>query len=156
MEDGRQPRARPRPGGPAPLLLETVPEHRPETGAVSVLKARGTVDAANAQDFARALAEHIEDADRTGAHPLLNLTEAYLACPAAVRALDRATAVLAFSGRALAVVQPRPHVREALRAAGLPGVRVHATPAAALDALEVRGPVAPAGQGGERDPARRG
>ncbi|MFE8948882.1 STAS domain-containing protein [Streptomyces sp. NPDC007856] len=138
MEKGQLSRARVRPGGPAPLLLQIVHEHRPETGAVSVLKARGTVDATNAMEFSETLAEHIARADRTGEHAVLDMTEVYLACAAAVRAVDRATGVLAFSGRALPVVQPRPHVREALRAAELPGVRVHATMASALNSLEAR------------------
>ncbi|MCC5477968.1 STAS domain-containing protein [Streptomyces barringtoniae] len=138
MEKGQLSRARIRPGGPAPLLLHTAHEHRPEAGAVSVLKARGTVDAGNAVEFSETLAEHIARADRAGEHPVLDMTEVYLACAAAVRAVDRATGALAFSGRALPVVQPRPHVREALRAAGLPGVRVHATMASALDSLVAR------------------
>ncbi|MEV5875330.1 STAS domain-containing protein [Streptomyces sp. NPDC052101] len=137
MENGQLSRARARPGHPAPLLLtQTVHEHRPETGALSVLKARGTVDASNAMAFSEAVAEHIARADRAGEHPVLDLTEVYLACAAAVRSMDRATGVLAFSGRVLPVVQPRPHVREALRAAGLPGVRVHATMASALNSLD--------------------
>ncbi|MQY37536.1 hypothetical protein SRB17_55400 [Streptomyces sp. RB17] len=138
MEKGQLSRARVRPGGTAPLLLQTVHEHRPEAGAVSVLKARGTVDAGNATEFSETLAEHIAQAERAGEHPVLDMTEVYLACAAAVRAVDRATGALAFSGRALPVVQPRPHVREALRAAGLPGVRVHATLASALNSLEAR------------------
>jgi anti-anti-sigma regulatory factor len=144
MEKGQLSRPRARPGGPAPLLLQTVPEHRPETGAVSVLKARGTVDASNAVEFSEALAEHIAQADRADEHAVLDMTEVYLACAAAVRSVDRATGVLAFSGRALPVVQPRPHVREALRAAGLPGVRVHATMASALSSLEARRRTGPA------------
>ncbi|MEV6114543.1 STAS domain-containing protein [Streptomyces sp. NPDC052109] len=143
MENDQLFRARPRPGGPTPLLLQTVPEHRPEAGAVSVLKARGTVDASNALEFSEALAQHIARADQLGEHPVLDMTEVYLACAAAVRSVDRATGILAFSGRALPVVQPRPHVREALRAAGLPGVRVHATMASALSSLEPRRPVSP-------------
>ncbi|MFG3201071.1 STAS domain-containing protein [Streptomyces sp. NPDC048192] len=144
MEKGQLSRPRARPGGPAPLLLQTVHEHRPETGAVSVLKARGTVDASNAVEFSEALAEHIAQADRADEHAVLDMTEVYLACAAAVRSVDRATGVLAFSGRALPVVQPRPHVREALRAAGLPGVRVHATMASALSSLEARRRTGPA------------
>ncbi|WP_330341668.1 STAS domain-containing protein [Streptomyces sp. NBC_00557] len=144
MEKGQLSRPRARPGGPAPLLMQTVHEHRPETGTVSVLKARGTVDASNAVEFSEALAEHIAQADRAAEHAVLDMTEVYLACAAAVRSVDRATGVLAFSGRALPVVQPRPHVREALRAAGLPGVRVHATMASALSSLEARRRTGPA------------
>ncbi|MGV4982913.1 STAS domain-containing protein [Streptomyces sp. NPDC001709] len=138
MENGQLSRARVHPGIPTPLLLQTVHEQRPEAGAVSVLKARGTVDASNALEFSETLAEHIAQADRADEHPVLDMTEVYLACPAAVRAVDRATGTLAFSGRALPVVQPRPHVREALRAARLPGVRVYATMASALNSLEAR------------------
>ncbi|WBO68088.1 anti-sigma factor antagonist [Streptomyces camelliae] len=138
MENGQPSRAHAHPRGPAPLLLQTVHERRPEVGVISVLKARGTVDASNAMEFSEVLAEHIAHADKAGEHPLLDLTEMYLACAAAVRSLDRATGVLAFSGRALPVVQPRPHARDALRTAGLPGVRVHATMASALNALEAR------------------
>ncbi|WP_432030104.1 STAS domain-containing protein [Streptomyces sp. 1222.5] len=138
MENGQLSHARVRPGGPSPLLLRTVHEHRPEAGDVSVLKARGTVDASNAADFSAALAGHIGHADDTGEHPVLDLTEVYLACSDAMRALERATAFLAVSGRVLPVVEPRPHVREALRTAGLPGVRVHATMASALNTPEPR------------------
>lgn len=138
MEKGQQSRARLRPGSPAPLLLQTLHEHRPDAGTVSVLKARGTVDATNAMEFSETLAEHIAQAERAEEHAVLDMTEVYLACAAAVRAVDRATGVLAFSGRTLPVVQPRPHVREALRAAGLPGVRVHATMASALNSLQAR------------------
>lgn len=136
MENGQPHPARVRPGGPAPLLLQTVHEHRREVGGISVLKARGTVDACNAVEFSEALAEHIAHADEAAEHPVLDMTEVYLAGAAAVRSLDRATSVLARSGRALPVVQPRPHVREALRTAGLPGLRVHATLASALHTLE--------------------
>ncbi|MFI2206346.1 anti-sigma factor antagonist [Streptomyces sp. NPDC020192] len=145
MENGQPSRARAHPLGPAPLLLQTVHERRPEVGGISVLKARGTVDASNAVEFSEVLAEHIAHADRTGEHPLLDMTEMYLACAAAVRSLDRATGVLAFSGRALPVVQPRPHARDALRTAGLPGVRVHATMASAMNALEARRDAVPDG-----------
>ncbi|WP_240468509.1 STAS domain-containing protein [Streptomyces dangxiongensis] len=110
-------------------------EHRPGLGAISVLKARGTVDDSNARQFAEALAEHVGHAGQAAEHPLLDLTEVYFACAAAVRCLERATGPLARAGRALAVVQPRPHVREALSNAGLPGVRVHATLVSALHAL---------------------
>ncbi|MFF5533808.1 STAS domain-containing protein [Streptomyces cinerochromogenes] len=127
--------SRVRPGGPAPLLLQTVHEHRTGLGGISVLKARGTVDAANAGRFAEALAEHLLHAGQAGEHPLLDLSEVYLACADAVRSLERATGLLAGSGRALPVVQPRPHVREALARAGLPGIRLHASLPAALDAL---------------------
>ncbi|WEO99143.1 STAS domain-containing protein [Streptomyces sp. FXJ1.172] len=153
MDNGRPSRARARRRGSVPLLLQTVHERRPEAGGISVLKARGTVDAANAMEFSEVLAAHIAHADQAGEHPVLDMTEMYLACAAAVRSLDRATGSLAFSGRALPVVQPRPHVREALRATGLPGVRVHATMASALTALEARREVLETG----RDPltARR-
>ncbi|MEU6594984.1 STAS domain-containing protein [Streptomyces sp. NPDC046881] len=138
METGPPSPARVRPGGPAPLLLQTVHEHRAGLGGISVLKARGTVDAANARRFREALAEHVAHAEQAGEHPLLDLSEVYLACADAVRSLDRGTGLLARSGRALPVVQPRPHVREALTAAGLPGIRVHASLACALDDLDAR------------------
>ncbi|MEV6836543.1 STAS domain-containing protein [Streptomyces sp. NPDC051133] len=154
MENGRPGRAGVRPGGAAPLLLQTVHEHRPEVGTVRVLKARGTVDVSNALEFSEALAEHIAQAGRDGEHPVLDMTEVYLACAAAVRSLDRATGVLAFSGRALPVVQPRPHVREALMTAGLPGVRVHASLASALHALETSPAAHPESPApGDGDPA---
>ncbi|MEU8967782.1 anti-sigma factor antagonist [Streptomyces monashensis] len=136
MENGRPSRARARPRGSAPLFVQTAHERRPEAGGISILRARGTVDVSNAVKFSEALAGHIAHADRAAEHPLLDMTEIYLACPAAVRSLDRATGALAFSGRALPVVQPRPHARDALRTAGLPGIRVHATMASALEALE--------------------
>ncbi|MFF4710480.1 anti-sigma factor antagonist [Streptomyces eurythermus] len=136
MEIGQPSPARVRPGGPAPLLLRTEREHRTGPGAVSVLKARGTVDADNAGHLSAALAAHLADAERTGAHPLLDLTEAHLACAAALTALAGPAGALARAGRALHVVQPRPHVRETLAAADLPGIRAHATLTTALRALE--------------------
>ncbi|MBK3521465.1 anti-sigma factor antagonist [Streptomyces sp. MBT70] len=109
--------------------MRTERGHRTGLGAVSVLKARGTVDADNAGRLSAALAAHLADAERAGEHPLLDLTEAHLACAAALRALANA-------GRALHVVQPRPHVRETLAAAGLPGIRTHADLTTALRALD--------------------
>ena len=138
MENGQLSRPR-----TAALSLKAVRERRPEVGLVSVLKARGTVDASNAPEFSAALAEHVERADINGEHAVLDMTEVYLASAVAVRSLDRATGSLAFSGRSLPVVQPRPHVREMLRLAGLQGVRVHATMASALNALEDRRPARP-------------
>ncbi|MEU3416636.1 STAS domain-containing protein [Streptomyces sp. NPDC006658] len=140
MEIGQPSPARVRPGGPAPLRLRTEREHHAGLGRISVLKARGTVDADNAGRLSAALAGHLADAGRTGDHPLLDLTETYLACAAALAALDRATGALARAGRALHVVQPRPHVRETLAAAGLPGIRTYATLTAALCALETGEP----------------
>ncbi|MEU6666832.1 STAS domain-containing protein [Streptomyces sp. NPDC046727] len=140
MEIGPSSPAPARPGGPAPLLLTTAREQRVGLGGISVLKARGTVDAGNAGRFSEALGEHVADAGRAGDHPVLDLTEVYLACAAAVHALDLATGGLARCGRALSVVQPRPHVRETLTAAGLPGVRVYGTLASALHALAGHGP----------------
>ncbi|MER5542180.1 anti-sigma factor antagonist [Streptomyces sp. NPDC002589] len=144
MEHGQLTRVRARPGRPTLLLTQTVHAHRPETGAVSVLKARGTVDASHAMEFCEAVTEHIARADRAGELPVLDMTEAYVACAAAVRAVDRVTRVLAFSGRVLPVVQPRPQLRDALCTAGLPGVRVYATMAAALISLDsLYSPAAP-------------
>lgn len=92
LTDSGQPSpARVRPGGPAPLLLQTVHEYRAGPGAISVLKARGTVDDSNARQFAEALTEHVGQAGQSGEHPLLDLTEVYFACAAAMRSLDRAT-----------------------------------------------------------------
>ncbi|MEV5350946.1 STAS domain-containing protein [Streptomyces achromogenes] len=136
MEIGQPSPARVRPGGPAPLLLRTEREHRTGLGTVSVLRARGTVDADNAGHLSAALAAHLADAERAGEHPLLDLTESYLACAAALRALAGPAGALARAGRALHVVQPRPHVRETLAAAGLPGLCTHATLTTALSALE--------------------
>ncbi|MEU5080635.1 MULTISPECIES: STAS domain-containing protein [Streptomyces] len=136
MEIGQPSPARVRPGGPGPLLLRTEREHRTGLGAVSVLKARGTVDADNAGRLSAALAAHLADAERAGEHPLLDLTEAHLACAAALRALAAPTGALARAGRALHVVQPRPHVRETLAEAGLPGIRAHADLTTALRALD--------------------
>ncbi|MFI2760481.1 STAS domain-containing protein [Streptomyces echinatus] len=146
MEIGQPSPARVHPGGPAPLLLRTVREHRTGLGGTSVLTARGTVDTSNAGRFTEALAAHLADTGRAGEHPLLDLTEVYLACPAA-DLLAREARDLARSGRALSVVQPRPHVRETLAAAGLPGLRVHASLDLALRALAARGP-SPADPGG--------
>ncbi|QIS75674.1 anti-sigma factor antagonist [Streptomyces sp. DSM 40868] len=116
--------------------MRTEREHRTGLGAVSVLKARGTVDADNAGRLSAALAAHLADAERAGEHPLLDLTEAHLACAAALRALAAPTGALARAGRALHVVQPRPHVRETLAEAGLPGIRAHADLTTALRALD--------------------
>ncbi|WP_051430153.1 hypothetical protein, partial [Streptomyces roseochromogenus] len=134
MENGQLSRTRGRPGRPPLLCTQTVHAHRLETGAVSIPKARGTVDASSIMEFSEAVAEHIAHADRAGELLVLGMTEARLACAAAARAVGRATGILAFSGRVLPVVQPRPHVREALRTAGVPGVRAYATMASALAA----------------------
>ncbi|MEU3527763.1 STAS domain-containing protein [Streptomyces sp. NPDC038707] len=143
MDTGQPSPLRARPGGPAPLLLRTEREDHAGPGRISVLKARGTVDAGNAGRLSAALAAHLAHAERAGEHPVLDLTEAHLACAAALRALDGPAAALARAGRALHVVQPRPHVRETLAAAGLPGIRTHATRTAALHALETETPSAP-------------
>ncbi|MFB7510548.1 STAS domain-containing protein [Streptomyces broussonetiae] len=147
MDNGQPSPARARRRGSSLLFLQALHERRPEVGGLSVLKASGTVDAANAMEFSEVLAAHIAHADQAGEHPVLDMTEMYLACAAAVRSLDRATGSLAFSGRALPVVQPRPQIREALRTAGLPGVRVHATMASALNTLEAHRDALDTGRG---------
>lgn len=55
------------------------------------------------------------------------MTDLYVASASAVHALDRVTRGPAAKGRVLLVVQPRPHVREALRRSGLPGIGLYAT-----------------------------
>ncbi|AOR36168.1 hypothetical protein BFF78_38515 [Streptomyces fodineus] len=104
-----------------------------ENGQLSC--ARGTVDAPHAPELPKALAEHIAQADRAAEHPVPDMTEVHLARAAAVRPVDRATGAVVFAGRALPVVQPRPQVREALRAAGRP---VHAATESALNSPEAR------------------
>ncbi|KUN89497.1 hypothetical protein AQJ66_04875 [Streptomyces bungoensis] len=152
MEQGQLSSARVRPAGPAPLHLRAVRERRPGGGGITVLKARGTVDASNAAEFSESLAGHLAEADRAGEAAVLDMAELYLASAVAVRSLDRATGGLALAGRCLPIVQPRPHVREALRLAGLPGVRAHATLASAVHSLEAQAQ-AGAGQGPGAGPA---
>ncbi|MFF7091176.1 hypothetical protein ACFY9A_02110 [Streptomyces rubradiris] len=70
----------------------------------------------------------------------LDLTGTRLARAAAPSALAGPTGAPARAGRAPHVVQPRPHVRETLVAAGPPGIRTHATPTTSLRAPEPGGP----------------
>ncbi|MEW2625846.1 STAS domain-containing protein [Streptomyces sp. NPDC048106] len=152
MEHGRPSPARVRPGGTAPLLLRTAREPRADGCFLSVLSARGTVDASNAASFSDALAAHVTHAERAGEHPVLDLTEVYLDGAAALHALDRVAGPLARTGRALAVVQPRPHVRETLHTTVPRGLCVHASLAAALHPVEPTGPQHP-GTAGRADSA---
>jgi anti-anti-sigma regulatory factor len=120
---------------PAPLLLKASSLDDQSLGEVTFLTLRGTLDASNAEDFCQALASHLARARATGSHAVLDMAGVFLSSAAAVRALDRVTRGQDGAGRPLLVVQPRPHVREALRLAGLPGVRLHPTVDSALDAL---------------------
>ncbi|MFD5268094.1 ANTAR domain-containing protein [Streptomyces sp. NPDC058335] len=120
---------------PAPLMMKASPLDGESLGQVTFLQVRGTLDASNADDFSHALASHLAHAEVTETHAVLDMTDVHLSSAAAVRALDQVTRGLAAAGRPLPIVQPRPHVREALRLAGLPGIRPHATVEAALEGL---------------------
>lgn len=131
---------------PAPLMMKASPLDGESLGQVTFLHVRGTLDASNADDFSHALASHLARAEATETHAVLDMTDVYLSSAAAVRALDQVTRGLAAAGRPLPIVQPRPHVREALRLAGLPGIRPHATVESALRGLRSAphaGPVTP-------------
>ncbi|MFE9674110.1 ANTAR domain-containing protein [Streptomyces sp. NPDC006259] len=133
---------------PAPLMMKASPLDGESLGQVTFLQVRGTLDASNADDFSHALASHLARAEVTETHAVLDMTDVHLSSAAAVRALDQVTRGLAAAGRPLPIVQPRPHVREALRLAGLPGIRPHPTVESALQGLraapDTGGPPVPA------------
>ncbi|MFH8342134.1 ANTAR domain-containing protein [Streptomyces sp. AM6-12] len=116
----------PRPGAPAPLMIESsVVEGLPAEGAL-LLRMSGTLDAHGADAWSQELRGHLEQADRAGLRPVLDMAHVQLGGAAVLRTLSQTTRVRA--GRPdLIIVRARPGVREAVRLARLEGVQLYAT-----------------------------
>ncbi|MEV7499381.1 ANTAR domain-containing protein [Streptomyces sp. NPDC093018] len=116
----------PQPGAPAPLVIESsVVEGLPAEGAL-LLRMSGTLDAHGAHAWSQALRGHLEQADRAGLRPVLDMAHVQLGGAAVLRTLSETTRVR--TGRPdLIIVRARPGVREAVRLARLDGVQLYAT-----------------------------
>jgi anti-anti-sigma regulatory factor len=115
-----------RPGAPAPLVIESsVVEGLPAEGAL-LLRMSGSLDADGAQAWAEELRGHLEQADRAGLRPVLDMAHVQLGGAAVLRTLSETTRARA--GRPdLIIVRARPGVREAVHLARLNGVQLYAT-----------------------------
>ncbi|KUN89496.1 hypothetical protein AQJ66_04870 [Streptomyces bungoensis] len=115
-----------RPGPPAPLVIESsVVEGPPAEGAL-LLRLSGTLDALGAAEWSDALRTHLEQADRAGLRPVLDMGHVQLGGAAVLRTLSETAR--ARTGRPdLIIVRARPGVREAVHLARLDGVRLYAT-----------------------------
>ncbi|MGW4569283.1 ANTAR domain-containing protein [Streptomyces sp. NPDC004561] len=115
-----------RPGAPAPLVIESaVVEGLPAEGAL-LLRMSGSLDAHGARAWSEELRGHLEQADRAGLRPVLDMAHVQLGGAAVLRTLSETTR--ARSGRPdLIIVRARPGVREAVHLARLDGVQLYAT-----------------------------
>ncbi|MES9523587.1 ANTAR domain-containing protein [Streptomyces capoamus] len=115
-----------RPAAPAPLVIESsVVEGLPAEGAL-LLRMSGSLDADGAEAWAEELRGHLEQADRAGLRPVLDMAHVQLGGAAVLRTLSETTR--ARTGRPdLVIVRARPGVREAVHLARLDGVRLYAT-----------------------------
>lgn len=115
-----------RSGGPASLVIESsVVEGLPAEGAL-LLRMSGSLDANGAQVWAAELRGHLEEADRAGLRPVLDMAHVQLGGAAVLRTLSETTRTRV--GRPdLIIVRARPGVREAVHLARLDGVRLYAT-----------------------------
>ncbi|MEU0005601.1 ANTAR domain-containing protein [Streptomyces sp. NPDC006314] len=115
-----------RPGAPAPLVIESsVVEGLPAEGAL-LLRMSGTLDAQGAEAWSEELRGHLDQADRAGLRPVLDMAHVQLGGAAVLRALSETTR--ARTGRPdLIIVRARPGVREAVHLARLDGVQLYAT-----------------------------
>ncbi|MFD8394995.1 ANTAR domain-containing protein [Streptomyces sp. NPDC059680] len=111
---------------PAPLVIESsVVEGLPAEAAL-LLRMSGSLDTAGAQAWSAELRGHLEQADRAGLRPVLDMAHVQLGGAAVLHTLSEATR--ARSGRPeLIIVRARPGVREAVHLARLDGVRLYAT-----------------------------
>ncbi|MEU3417403.1 ANTAR domain-containing protein [Streptomyces murinus] len=116
----------PQPDAPAPLLIESsVVEGLPAEGAL-LLRMSGTLDAHGAHAWSQELRGHLEQADRAGLRPVLDMAHVQLGGAAVLRTLSETTRARA--GRPdLIIVRARPGVREAVHLARLDGVQLYAT-----------------------------
>ncbi|WP_051789517.1 ANTAR domain-containing protein [Streptomyces sp. NRRL S-1022] len=110
----------------APLVIESsVVEGLPAEGAL-LLRMSGSLDAHGAEAWSEELRGHLEQADRAGLRPVLDMAHVQLGGAAVLRTLSETTR--ARTGRPdLIIVRARPGVREAVHLARLDGVRLYAT-----------------------------
>ncbi|WP_437104048.1 ANTAR domain-containing protein [Streptomyces sp. enrichment culture] len=115
-----------RPAAPARLVIESsVVEGLPAEGAL-LLRMSGSLDAHGAELWSEELRGHLQQADRAGLRPVLDMAHVQLGGAAVLRALSETTRTRA--GRPdLIIVRARPGVREAVHLARLTGVRLYAT-----------------------------
>ncbi|WP_225827409.1 ANTAR domain-containing protein [Streptomyces naphthomycinicus] len=115
-----------RPAAPAPLVIESsVVEGLPAEGAL-LLRMSGSLDARGAQAWSEELRGHLQQADRAGLRPVLDMAHVQLGGAAVLRTLSETTR--ARTGHPdLIIVRARPGVREAVHLARLEGVRLYAT-----------------------------
>ncbi|WP_227026035.1 ANTAR domain-containing protein [Streptomyces fodineus] len=114
------------PAATAPLVIESsVVEGLPAEGAL-LLRISGGLDAAGAESWSAELRGHLEEADRAGLRPVLDMAHVQLGGAAVLHTLSETT-----RGRAgrpdLIIVRARPGVREAIHLARLGGVQLYAT-----------------------------
>ncbi|WP_245235744.1 ANTAR domain-containing protein [Streptomyces durhamensis] len=114
------------PAAPAPLVIESsVVEGLPAEGAL-LLRMSGSLDAAGAEAWSAELRGHLEEADRAGLRPVLDMAHVQLGGAAVLHTLSETTR--SRTGRPdLIIVRARPGVREAVHLARLNGVRLYAT-----------------------------
>ncbi|MEU7299458.1 ANTAR domain-containing protein [Streptomyces sp. NPDC007189] len=114
------------PAAPARLVIDSsVVEGLPAEGAL-LLRMSGSLDAAGAQAWSAELRGHLEQADRAGLRPVLDMAHVQLGGAAVLHTLSETTR--ARTGRPdLIIVRARPGVREAVHLARLDGVRLYAT-----------------------------
>ncbi|WP_345048746.1 ANTAR domain-containing protein [Streptomyces rameus] len=115
-----------RSAAPAPLVIESsVVEGLPAEGAL-LLRMSGSLDAHGAQAWSDELRGHLEQADRAGLRPVLDMAHVQLGGAAVLRTLSETTRTR--TGRPdLIIVRARPGVREAVHLARLTGVQLYAT-----------------------------
>ncbi len=115
-----------RPGAPAPLVIESsLVEGLPAEGAL-LLRMSGSLSPDGAEVWSDELRGHLEEADRAGLRPVLDMAHVQLGGAAVLHALSETT-----RGRAgrpdLIIIRARPGVREAVHLARLHGVLLYAT-----------------------------
>ncbi|MEV6114542.1 ANTAR domain-containing protein [Streptomyces sp. NPDC052109] len=110
----------------APLVIESsVVEGLPAEGAL-LLRISGSLDAAGAQAWSAELRGHLEQADRAGLRPVLDMAHVQLGGAAVLHTLSETSR--SRTGRPdLIIVRARPGVREAVHLARLDGVQLYAT-----------------------------
>ncbi len=107
------------------MIESSVVEGLPAEGAL-LLRMSGSLDADGAQAWSEELRGHLEQADRAGLRPVLDMAHVQLGGAAVLRTLSETTR--ARTGRPdLIIVRARPGVREAVHLARLDGVQLYAT-----------------------------
>ncbi|GHE08086.1 ANTAR domain-containing protein [Streptomyces alanosinicus] len=111
---------------PAPLVIESSVVDGLPAEAALLLRISGGLDAAGAQAWSTELRGHLEQADRAGLRPVLDMAHVQLGGAAVLHTLSETTR--SRTGRPdLIIVRARPGVREAVHLARLDGVRLYAT-----------------------------